>query len=316
MRVRFGLPPGQPGAAHTMVIGMRLPAVLLFTAGLTHARSPPRNGRCRKSPPDFVTPTGSAWSRDGHLYIADGPARPVHQYTPGHGAALCGWRTARAPAGLALDDHGRFLICESGARRLIRLTGKTIPRNRRLGLRGPQTEFAERSRGAQGRQVFFPTRPSVPPSDTRELPFYGVFRVGGRGGVSVLARWDKRPNGLALSPDGRLLYVASSDERAIRVFDLDRQGNASGERVLITGIEGVPNGLCTDDQGRLVCRRPARSDLHARWQIHRSHRGSREACQPRLRRCRSSDALCRRAHFRLPRAHCGPRLTGPGRRAG
>ncbi len=69
--------------------------------------------------------------------------------------------------------------------------------------------------------------------------------------MSVLARWDKRPNGLSLSPDGKLLYAASSDERAVRVFDLDHQGNASGERVFISGIDGVPNGLCTDEHGRV-----------------------------------------------------------------
>jgi gluconolactonase len=233
-----------------MVIGMRFPAVLLFIVALTRAQEPATEWQVEKIAGGFRYADGLAWSHDGHLYIADGPLGRVHQYTPGRGTALLAG-DLKGPAGLALDDHGRLLICESGARRLIRLNEGHVPETIASVFEGHKlnspNDVAVRKDGA----VFFSDPAFGSADDTRELPFYGVFRVNSKGGVSVLARWDKRPNGLALSPDGRLLYVASSDERAIRVFDLDRQGNASGERVLITGIEGVPNGLCTDDQGRL-----------------------------------------------------------------
>jgi len=230
-----------------MVVGMRSPAVLLFIVALTRAQEPATDWRLDKIAGGFRYAAGLAWSRDGHLYIADGPLGRVHQYTPGRGTTLL-TADLRGPAGLALDDHGRLLICESGARRLIRLKEGNVPETIASLFEGRKlnspNDVAVRKDGA----IFFSDPAFGSANDARELPFYGVFRVNSKGGVSVLARWDKRPNGLALSPDGKLLYVASSDERAIRVFDLDRQGNASSERVLISGIEGVPNGLCTDDK--------------------------------------------------------------------
>ncbi len=37
----------------------------------------------------------------------------------------------------------------------------------------------------------------------------------------------------------------------IRAWDLDRSGQASNERILISGINGVPTGLRTDEKGNL-----------------------------------------------------------------
>ena len=60
-----------------------------------------------------------------------------------------------------------------------------------------------------------------------------------------------RPNGVALTPDGRTLYVADSQERKILVYDLDSEGNALHERVAIQGIEGSPDGLRVAANGNL-----------------------------------------------------------------
>ena len=66
-----------------------------------------------------------------------------------------------------------------------------------------------------------------------------------------MAKPKGRPNGIALSPNGRILYVSNSDERKIYAYDLDHNGEASNERVLVSGIEGVPDGLRTDEKGNL-----------------------------------------------------------------
>jgi gluconolactonase len=87
-------------------------------------------------------------------------------------------------------------------------------------------------------------------SDKRELDFYGIFHVSPKGEIDAIARWKTRPNGIALSPNGRILYVSNSDERSIHAFDLDRAG-ASNDRRLISGIEGVPDGIRTDEKGNL-----------------------------------------------------------------
>jgi gluconolactonase len=87
--------------------------------------------------------------------------------------------------------------------------------------------------------------------DTRELDFFGVFRISRKGELEVIAKPQGRPNGIALAPDGRTLYVSNSDERNVRAYDLDKSGAASNERTLISGLPGVPDGICVDEKGDL-----------------------------------------------------------------
>jgi gluconolactonase len=88
-------------------------------------------------------------------------------------------------------------------------------------------------------------------ADTRELDFYGVFHITPKGQLSVVAKPAGRPNGIALSPNGRVLYVTNSDERNIRAYDVDHNGEVTGERVLVAAVEGIPNGIRADEKGNL-----------------------------------------------------------------
>ena len=87
--------------------------------------------------------------------------------------------------------------------------------------------------------------------DARELDFYGVYRITPKGELDAIARWKTRPDGIALAPNGRVLYVTDPDARAIRAYDLDKQGAASNERIVVSKIPVVPGGVRTDDKGNL-----------------------------------------------------------------
>ena len=76
-----------------------------------------------------------------------------------------------------------------------------------------------------------------------------TFRTGAN--LEVVAKSKGRPNGIALSPNGRILYVTNSDQRNVRAYDLDRNGEASNERVLISNIAGIPDGIKVDETGNL-----------------------------------------------------------------
>jgi sugar lactone lactonase YvrE len=54
-----------------------------------------------------------------------------------------------------------------------------------------------------------------------------------------------------MSPDGKMLYVANTDERNVRAYDLDNDGKATNERVLIPKLPGGPDGMRTDMKGNL-----------------------------------------------------------------
>ena len=84
--------------------------------------------------------------------------------------------------------------------------------------------------------------------------------------MDVVAKWQTRPNGIALSADGKTLYVTDSDRHAVVAFDLDEPGAAANPRDVIKNIDGVPGGIRTDVNGRFYvgAQRPRR--LLARWQ--------------------------------------------------
>jgi gluconolactonase len=48
-----------------------------------------------------------------------------------------------------------------------------------------------------------------------------------------------------------VLYVSNSDERNIRAYDIDRNGEASNERIFTANLGGVPGGIRTDETGNL-----------------------------------------------------------------
>jgi gluconolactonase len=88
-------------------------------------------------------------------------------------------------------------------------------------------------------------------ADTRELDFYGVFHISPKGELRLIAKPAGRPNGIALSPNGRVLYVTNADEHNVRAYDVDHDGDAANERVVISGMDGVPGGIRADDKGNL-----------------------------------------------------------------
>jgi gluconolactonase len=88
-------------------------------------------------------------------------------------------------------------------------------------------------------------------ADTRELDFYGVYHITPKGELGLIAKPTGRPNGIAFAPGGRVLYVANSDEHNVRAYDVDHNGDVSGERVVISGVSGVPDGIRVDEKGNI-----------------------------------------------------------------
>ncbi|MBI4891174.1 MAG: SMP-30/gluconolactonase/LRE family protein [Acidobacteria bacterium] len=193
---------------------------------------------------------GPVWHKDGYLLFTDIPSARILKLAPGKPLETIREKSGGAN-GLALDEHGRLIVCEGEARQVTRTDAKgrvevLASKFEGKALNAPN-DVAVRKDG----HIYF-TDPAFGKSeDSKELPFYGVFHLTPKGELSVAARWGKRPNGVALSPTGKILYVAGSDERVIRAYDVDRQGNLSNERTLITGLEGPPDGIKTDEKGNI-----------------------------------------------------------------
>ncbi len=193
---------------------------------------------------------GPAWSREGYLLFSDIPANKILKYVPGEG-----YPVFREPSnganGNAFDAQGRLYTCESFGRRVTRTDKKGHVEVLADKWEGKRLNAPNDIVVSKSGHVYFTDPAFGSQADTRELDFYGVYHIAPKGELSVIARPAGRPNGITLSPNGHILYVANSDDRNIRAYDVDRNGEVSGERVIVSGIEGVPDGIRTDEKGNL-----------------------------------------------------------------
>jgi gluconolactonase len=193
---------------------------------------------------------GPAWSPDGFLVFSDTVTNKLHKFVPGKGDSEMA-DVAGGPNGNAYDAQGRLYTCEFRQRRVTRTSknGKQeVLASRFDGKRlNAPNDIVVRHDG----HVYFTDPAFGNQEDARDLDFYGVFHITPKGEIEAVAKWKTRPNGIALSPSGRILYVSDSDARCVRVYDLDRGGAASGERVWVDKIAGVPDGIRTDEKGNV-----------------------------------------------------------------
>jgi gluconolactonase len=199
---------------------------------------------------DLVFAEGPAWSQEGFLLFSDTVTNKLHKFVGGKGTSEFG-EVAGGPNGNAYDAQGRLYTCEFRQRRVTRTAknGKVEVLAARFDgkrLNAPNDIVVRRDG-----QVYFTDPAFGNQEDSRDLDFYGIFHITPKGDLELTAKWKTRPNGITLSPNGRILYVVDSDTRSVRAFDLDRAGAASNERVIVDKIPGVPDGIRADEKGNL-----------------------------------------------------------------
>jgi sugar lactone lactonase YvrE len=59
------------------------------------------------------------------------------------------------------------------------------------------------------------------------------------------------PNGMAVSPDNKILVVAESYGRKLTAFDIKKDGSLSAGRVWADLGDGTPDGICFDAEGAI-----------------------------------------------------------------
>jgi gluconolactonase len=170
--------------------------------------------------------------------------------------------------GLTMDSKGRLVSCEHGDRRVSVLEqghGKRTLVDSYMGkrLNSPNDVIFD-SHG----NMFFTDPPYGLPKQaddpSRELDFCGVYRLSQDGKLTLLTKEMTKPNGIALSPDEKTLYVAQSDpEKAIwMAFPLNPDGTIGKGRVfadvtsMVGKFPGLPDGMKIDRNGNLFATGP------------------------------------------------------------
>ncbi len=180
---------------------------------------------------------------------AVGPFRQPAGYTNGH----------------TVDRAGRLVSCEHGNRRVTRTEHDgsiTVIADRFEGKRlNSPNDVVVTSDGA----IWFTDPMYGIESDYEghraesEIGACYVFRVDPRDGVCrVVADDFDRPNGLAFSPDERVLYISDTGRSRspdgpphIRAFDVSEDGTLHGGRVFARCTVGAFDGFRLDEAGRI-----------------------------------------------------------------
>jgi gluconolactonase len=217
---------------------------------------------------------GPVWVSDGgYLLFSEIPRNTIHRWKQGEGlrsfmnpSGYTGTEKRGGETGtngLTLDPDGRLVMCEHGDRRVTRLEKD-----------GKKTVLADRFEGKRfnsPNDLVFDAKGNLyftdPPygleknmdDPKKELPFQGVYRVSREGKLTLLTKDLSRPNGIALSPDEKTLYVAISDPEkpVVMAFDLQDDGMIKNGRVffdakpLVEGRKGMPDGMKVDREGNL-----------------------------------------------------------------
>ncbi len=207
----------------------------------------------------FVFTEGPLWHPDDYFFFVDVRASMLYRVTPGRPPEVLREKTGGGN-GTTFDLQGRLVLCEGDNRRVTRTAADgaieiLVDRFEGKRLNRPN-DVVCRSDGS----LYFTDPGLRVPLAERELPYAGVYRIAPDGTVTLIADCEY-PNGLAFSPDERVLYVANTRWTAyIHAIELDGGGNLVRRRIFADmssdETDGVPDGMKVDVEGRVYCTGP------------------------------------------------------------
>ncbi len=262
-------------------------AATLFAAPL-HAQGIPGimapDAAVEKIATGFQFTEGPVWDKRGFLLFSDIPADTIYKWTPVAGQIEGKSEVFRKPSGqsngLAINAAGQLFACEHKNRRVsVTVYGIIVPIAERLNenlqtppVSVPVSATFEGKRfnspndltiAGDGAVYFTDPAYGLPRmTEGKELDFEGVFRIAPDGKITLLARDFVHPNGIALSPDGKTLYVNDSDNKVshMRAFDVLPDGSIANGRIFAelkeAGKRGSPDGLKVDNLGNVYSSGP------------------------------------------------------------
>jgi gluconolactonase len=201
---------------------------------------------------------GPVWMAEGkYLLFSDIQRARRMKYVPGQQGATVAQEHSNEANGSTRDVQGRIVVAEHLTRRVTRYEpdgGITVIANNFQGKRLLRpNDVIVKSDGT----IYF-TDPGGPLAPEQwDTPVRGVYRVSADlGSMSLIISDMVGPNGIAFSPDEKILYVGDARRAHIRAFDMLPNGVVALEtsRVFadLKGPEpGIPDGFKVDSAGNV-----------------------------------------------------------------
>ncbi len=219
---------------------------------------------------------GPAVAPDGSIYFSDigfGEDKGmIHRFDPVTGKTSIFQEDSNKSNGLIFDSQGRMVACEgsgNGGRRVSRYNVASGERETIVDLYQGKHFNAPNDccLDSEGRIYF--SDPRYVGDELRELEHRAVYRVNLDGSVEEVTHDVNKPNGLALSPGERTLYVADHDNGTDKIdpeadpptpgpmkiyaYPLGPDGRVSGDRKTLVdfGTNAGCDGMTVDSRGRI-----------------------------------------------------------------
>ncbi len=195
---------------------------------------------------------GPAQGALGEIYFTDIPNKRIMRHSSDGTTKVFREDSGRAN-GLIFDAKGRLIACEGGAEGGRRQVARyehdgtvTVLATHWNGKRlNSPNDITLDSKG----RIYF-SDPRYGSQDDRELDHQSVYRIDGPKKVTRIIDDVKKPNGLAISPNDKFLYVSDTDARKLYAYPLKSDG-AVGERKMLYdfGEDRSIDGMEVDTKG-------------------------------------------------------------------
>jgi gluconolactonase len=228
----------------------------------------------------FAWSEGPVWVKDGGFVLfSDIPNNTIFKWKEGEGLSVflkpSGY-TGRLPYsrepgsnGLIINKDGQLVACEHGDRRisampLIKGGKRTLTDNYQGKRLNSPNDIVQKSNGD-----YYFTDPAYGLPDrekdmSRQTPFMGVYRLSSNGTVTLLID-SLLPNGIAFSPDEKILYIGQSDpvKPYVLSYPVKADGTLGKGKLFYdctalnkTGLAGGPDGMKIDMHGNIFTTGP------------------------------------------------------------
>jgi len=244
----------------------------------------PKDAMLEQLADGFAWTEGPVWMKDGgFLLFSDIPNNRVVKWQEGKGtsdflkpAGYTGTRTDLVEPGsngLLVDPEGRLVLMQHGNRQVARLAkdGKSFE-TLADKYNGKQLNSPNDGTYAANGDLYFTDPPyGLMVKDKpgqfpgQDLDFQGIYRLSKDGKLTLLTKEMTKPNGIALSPDDKTLYVANSDpmQAVWMKFDVKSDGTLSQGKLFFdvtdlakAGKPGLPDGMKVDKDGNIFATGP------------------------------------------------------------
>lgn len=222
----------------------------------------------------FKFTEGPLWRPDGTLWFSDVQGNVVRSVTPAGKVTVliqnAGGVSNAAPDafigsnGMAQAPDGSVWMVQHGARQIVRVAPDRTLTPVVSRFEGKRFNSPNDLVFAKDGALYFTDPPyglaRQDEDPAKELAFNGVYRFA-NGRVQAVVRDLNRPNGLAFSPDGKILYVNNSDpaKNLVMRYDVAADGTLVNGRVfadLTSKVEGVADGMKVDAKGNVYTTGP------------------------------------------------------------